>query len=77
MAGIRVNWNQESISSDHLIRAHQIRQPQHARCRFTEMNPAEYSDYPTVAAAEQAMRNGIRTSYKRCIHCWDNQVAPL
>ena len=77
MADIRVNWHQESIASDKLIRAHQITQPQPAGCRFSEMNPGQFSDFPSVGAAEQAMRNGVRTQYKRCVHCWDNEVVPL
>jgi hypothetical protein len=77
MSKVRVNWHQKRVASDKLIRAHNICTPQPKGCRFKKMKPGRHNDYPSVAAAETAMRNAGSTRYKRCIHCWDNQETPL
>ena len=70
---IRVNWKQGKVASDGLIRAHQILGQQPNECQFGDMK-GDFENFPDVSVAEAAIKRAGYAKYKRCKHCWDNQI---
>lgn len=71
---VRVNWRQRS-ASDGLVRVHKISDNQPAECQFNDM--ADYDDYETENEAIQNIGSRDLSAYKRCKHCWDNEIVQI
>ncbi len=69
---IKVNWNQGK--SPRLLRAHQVVRNQPAACQFSRLKSGTNSNFNNVSSAESAMKQRGFSKYKRCKHCWDNQL---
>ncbi|MBM4283911.1 MAG: hypothetical protein FJ128_01500 [Deltaproteobacteria bacterium] len=68
---IRVNWHQEKVSENKLVRIHDI-QNHKDECRFNQM--VDFTEFPDENYANSTIKGKGMKGYKRCEHCMDGKV---